>query len=403
MKSLTNRFLKYVSINTKSDPMSGQRPSTKIQFNLLNILSEELEELGLSVDYDDINGYIYAKLPANIQGKQSIGFLAHVDTAPDFCGENVNPQIHENYDGQKLHIGNDCYLDPSIFGELSNYIGQTLITTDGTTLLGADDKAGISEIMEAISYFVSNPQIKHGDIWVGFTTDEEIGTGVDKFDVDRFGADFAYTIDGGQLGELQFENFNAASASIEIVGRNVHPGTAKDIMINSQELAHNFHSSLPSEQKPELTDNYEGFIMLTNSSGNVSKTKLDYIIRDHSQELFNEKKELMLEQFETLIRPFSDQSTITITDQYLNMKEKIENEFYIIDLATEAMENCDIKPIIEPIRGGTDGARLSFMGLPCPNIFTGGHNFHGKYEYIVEESMQKAVETIIEIIKLNAK
>lgn len=403
MEKVTERFLNYVSIDTKSDPTASCRPSTAKQFDLLNVLNNELIELGVNVDYDRENGYIYAKIPANVEGKEAIGFLAHVDTAPDFNGTNVNPQIHHNYDGGIIKLNEEHNLDPELFTDLNKYIGQTIITTDGSSLLGADDKAGVSEIMEAVCYFVANPTIPHGDICIGFTTDEEIGTGANEFDVDRFGASFAYTVDGGILGELQFENFNAAGVNVEIIGRNVHPGTAKNGMINSQELAIKFHNSLPTGEKPELTDGYEGFIMLHGFTGSVDKTTLSYIIRDHDLELFKQKKAYMENIFNAIIKPYSADSTITITDQYYNMSEKIKPVMHIIDLATEAMENVQVTPIIEPIRGGTDGSRLSFMGLPCPNIFTGGHNFHGRFEYIVEESMVKATETIIEIIKINGK
>lgn len=401
MEKVTERLLKYVKIDTKSDPTATTRPSTRKQFDLLDVLNEELLELGLTVDYDRTNGYIYAKLAANVEGKPAIGFLSHVDTAPDFNGTNVKPQIHTNYDGGIITLNEDNRLDPELFTELNNYLGQTIITTDGTTLLGADDKAGISEIMEAVSYFVENQDIAHGDICVGFTTDEEIGTGANDFNVERFGAEFAYTIDGGVIGELQYENFNAAGVTAEIIGRSVHPGTAKNGMVNAQELAIKFHNAMPAAEKPELTDGYEGFIMLHSINGSVDKTTLSYIIRDHDLDLFNQKKQYMEDVFNSIVKSYAPESTITITDQYFNMSEKIKPVYHIIDLAVEAMENVGVTPLIEPIRGGTDGSKLSFMGLPCPNLFTGGHNFHGRFEYIVEESMVKATETIIEIIKLN--
>lgn len=403
MEKVTERFLKYVTIDTQSDPTASTRPSTAKQFDLLNVLNDELIALGVNVDYDRNNGYIYGKIAGNVEGKAAIGFLAHVDTAPDFNGANVNPQIITNYDGGVIKLNHEHCLDPQLFTDLNNYVGQTIITTDGNSLLGADDKAGVSEIMEMVSYFVANPEIEHGDICIGFTTDEEIGTGANDFDVKRFGADFAYTVDGGVLGELQYENFNAAGVSIEIVGRNVHPGTAKNGMINSQELAIKFHNSLPTGEKPELTEGYEGFIMLHGLTGSVELTTLNYIIRDHDMELFTQKKAYLENLFNVMIKPYSPDSTITITDQYYNMSEKIKPEFHIIELATEAMKNVNVTPLIEPIRGGTDGSKLSFMGLPCPNIFTGGHNFHGRFEYIVEESMVKSVQTIIEIIKINGQ
>lgn len=401
MENVTKRLLKYVKIDTKSDPAATSRPSTSKQFDLLDVLNDELLELGVAVDYDRTNGYIYGKIAANVEGKPAIGFLSHVDTAPDFNGTNVNPQIHSNYDGGVIKLNEENSLDPKLFTELKNYVGQTVITTDGTSLLGADDKAGISEIMEAVSYFVANPNVPHGDICIGFTTDEEIGTGANDFDVERFGADFGYTIDGGVIGELQYENFNAAGVNIEIIGRNVHPGTAKNGMINAQELGIKFHNSMPAGEKPELTEGYEGFIMLHSMTGSVDKTTLSYIIRDHDMDLYNTKKEYMENVFNSIVKPYAPDSTITIVDQYFNMSEKVKPVFHIIDLAVEAMENVGVTPLIEPIRGGTDGSKLSFMGLPCPNIFTGGHNFHGRFEYIVEESMVKATETIIEIIKIN--
>ncbi len=401
MEKVTERLLRYVKIDTKSDPSATVRPSTSKQFDLLNLLSDELLELGVTVDYDKENGYIYAKLPANVEGKDAIGFLAHVDTAPDFNGTDVKPQIIENYDGGVIALNEENSLNPEMFTELQAYKGQTIITTDGTTLLGADDKAGISEIMEAVSYFIANPEVPHGDICIGFTTDEEIGTGANDFDVERFGAKFAYTIDGGVIGELQYENFNAAAAVIEIIGRNVHPGTAKNGMINSQELAIKYHTAMPNGAKPEHTEGYEGFIMLHEFTGSVDKTTLTYIIRDHDMDLFNSKKEYMEAVFNSVIKLNAPDSTITINDQYFNMSEKVKPVYHIIDLAVEAMENVGVTPRIEPIRGGTDGSKLSFMGLPCPNIFTGGHNFHGRFEYIAEESMVKATETLIEIIKLN--
>lgn len=401
MEKVTERLLRYVAIDTKSDPTATTRPSTRNQFNLLDLLNDELLELGVNVDYDRENGYIYGKIKANVEGKPAIGFLSHVDTAPDFNGADVKPQIHPNYDGSVIKLNENNSLDPEMFTDLNNYIGQTIITTDGTSLLGADDKAGISEIMEAISYFIANPEIEHGDICIGFTTDEEIGTGANDFDVARFGADFAYTIDGGVIGELQYENFNAAGVTIDVIGRNVHPGTAKNGMINSQELAIKLHNAMPTGEKPELTEGYEGFIMLHAFSGSVDKSSLTYIIRDHDKDLFTAKKAYIENAFNAIIKPYAPDSTITITDQYFNMSEKVIPVYHIIELAKTAMENVGVTPLIEPIRGGTDGSKLSFMGLPCPNIFTGGHNFHGRFEYIVEESMVKATATIIEIIKLN--
>ncbi len=402
MENIINRFVQYAKIETTSDPKATTRPSTSTQHTLLKLLNEQLLEFGLDVVYDQENGYIYAKLAANIEGKDPIGFIAHVDTAPDYSAHNVKPQIIENYDGGDIHLNDTTVLSPTVFPSLNNYKGQTLITTDGTTLLGADDKAGIAEIMEAVKYYVDNPQLPHGQICVAFTSDEEIGTGADQFDVEQFGAKFAYTIDGGVIGELQYENFNAASAVIEIEGRSVHPGTAKNQMINSQELAHNFHASMPSASKPEYTCDYEGFIMLAAMNGDISTTTLSYIIRDHDKDLFENKKQIIEKAYELHVKPYAINSSLTITDQYYNMGEIVNEQYEIIELAKTAIENCDVKVDISPIRGGTDGSKLSFKGLPCPNIFTGGHNFHGRFEYVVVESMQKATQAIIEIIRLNA-
>jgi tripeptide aminopeptidase len=347
---------------------------------------------------------LYATLPSNTDKKvPSIGFISHMDTATDTSGENVNPKIHEKYNGKDIILNekNKITLSPNDFPELKKYIGQTLITTDGTTLLGADDKAGIAEIMTAIEYLQKHPEIKHGDIKVAFTPDEEIGRGADNFDVDFFNAEFAYTIDGGEIGELEYENFNAASLSVTIKGRNVHPGTAKNQMINSINVAHEFHSMLPNIKRPEHTDAYEGFYHLMNISGSIDETKMTYIIRDHDRTKFEEMKEHVKYVAELLNKSHHKELIkLEITDSYYNMREKIEPVMHIIETAKQAMLQSDIKPKIKPIRGGTDGSRLSYMGLPCPNIFTGGHNFHGKYEYISLQSMEKAVEVIINICKI---
>ncbi len=400
-ENMINRFTEYVKFDTQSDPQSNTRPSTKKQFDLLNLLEKQLTDLGLVVDYDKENGYIYAKLEGNTKAP-AIGFLAHVDTAPDLSGKDVKPQVIDNYDGSVIKLNNDYSLDPEVFSSLNNYINKTLITTSGDTLLGADDKAGIAEIMEAIT-FIKDNNIEHGDIWVSFTTDEEIGTGVDFFDVKRFPVDFAYTIDGLEIGEMEFENFNAASASISIEGKSIHPGSAKNQMINAGEVANQFHNSLPKGKKPEYTDGYDGFYMLTSMETNIEKATLNYIIRDHDTEKFENMKKEIESIYNAIVKPNAISSELIIKDQYFNMKEKVLEKPYIIDIAKEAMKNVNITPIVGPIRGGTDGSRLSFMGIPCPNIFTGGHNAHGRYEYVCVDSMLKASELVVEIAKLVPK
>ncbi len=400
-ENMINRFTEYVKFDTQSDPQSNTRPSTKKQFDLLNLLEKQLIDLGLVVDYDKENGYIYAKLEGNTKAP-AIGFLAHVDTAPDLSGKDVKPQVIDNYDGSVIKLNNDYSLDPEVFSSLNNYINKTLITTSGDTLLGADDKAGIAEIMEAIT-FIKDNNIEHGDIWVSFTTDEEIGTGVDFFDVKRFPVDFAYTIDGLEIGEMEFENFNAASASISIEGKSIHPGSAKNQMINAGEVANQFHNALPKGKKPEYTDGYDGFYMLTSMETNIEKATLNYIIRDHDTEKFENMKKEIENIYNAIVKPNAISSELIIKDQYFNMKEKVLEKPYIIDIAKEAMKNVNITPIVGPIRGGTDGSRLSFMGIPCPNIFTGGHNAHGRYEYVCVDSMLKASELVVEIAKLVPK
>lgn len=406
MNNLLKRFTKYIKIDTESDPNSETTPSTSKQFNLAKILVEELKNLGLQDANVDEKCYIMATLPSNIEQKvPTIGFIAHMDTSPDFSGKNVKPQIIKNYNGEDITLNENpkIILSTSDFPELKNYLGKTLITTDGTTLLGADDKAGIAEIMSALEFLKNNPEIKHGTIKVGFAPDEEIGRGADYFDVKKFNADFAYTIDGGPIGELEYENFNAAGAKITVLGRNVHPGTAKNQMINAQHIAMEFNSLLPSNQRPEHTEKYEGFFHLISFIGNVERTELQYIIRDHDKKLFEKKKKLMLQVADFLNNKYQREIIHTeIKDQYFNMKEKIEPVMHIVELAKKAMEQVDVNPNIKAIRGGTDGARLSFMGLPTPNIFGGGHNFHGRFEFIPLESMQKAVEVIVKIIELNA-
>lgn len=405
-KKMIDRFFKYVKIDTKSDPDSETCPSTKIQFNLANLIVEDMKKIGLEDVEMDRNGYIMATLPANVDGVPTIGFIAHMDTAPNFSGTNVNPRIIENYDGKDIVLNEKENIVSYIknFPDLKNYKGKDLIVTDGTTLLGADDKAGIVEIIEAMEYLKKHPEIKHGKIRVAFTPDEEIGRGADLFDVKKFGAEFAYTMDGGKIGELEFENFNAAGAKIEIIGRDIHPGEAKDKMINSILLGMEFNSMLPIEQRPEYTSGYEGFFMVDTFAGTVEKTVMEYIIRDHSFEKFEEKKNIFSEAAKFIQNKYKEAIIkIDVEDSYYNMREKIEPVYHIIDLAKKSMEEIGITPIIKPIRGGTDGSRLSYMGLPCPNIFTGGHNFHGKHEYICIQSMEKARDLIVKIIENLAK
>ncbi len=403
MKQVKYKFLKYIKFDTKSDPQSNSTPSSVKQFELAKELQKELEDLELKVKLTD-KCYLYATLPSNSDKKvPTIGFIAHMDTAPDTSGENVNPQIYEDYNGEDIVLNEkeNIILSPKDFPELKKYKGQTIITTDGTTLLGADDKAGIASIMTAIEYLQKHPEIKHGDIKIAFTPDEEIGRGADHFDVNFFNAEFAYTIDGGEIGELEYENFNAASLSVTVSGRNVHPGTAKNQMINSINVAHEFHSMLPNIKRPEHTDGYEGFYHLMDISGNIDETKMTYIIRDHDRAKFEEMKEHVKHVAELLNKSHHKELIkLEITDSYYNMHEKIEPVMHIIDFAKQAMKDANVKPKIKPIRGGTDGSRLSYMGLPCPNIFTGGHNFHGKYEYISLQSLEKAVEVIVNITKI---
>lgn len=404
MKKVQERFLEYVKINTKSDEESESIPSTKCQLDLSKVLEKELKEIGLSDVKLDEFGYVYATLKANTDKKiPTIGFISHMDTAPDMSGENVKPQFVKDYNGdvivlnEKLNIN----LDPKEFPELKNYVGKTLITTDGTTLLGADDKAGISEIITAVEYLINHPEIKHGDIKIGFTPDEEVGRGADKFDVEGFGADFAYTVDGGALGELEYENFNAAGAKVVIKGKNVHPGSAKNKMINSSLVAYEFLSMLPLDEVPEKTEGYEGFSFLISINGTVENTEMSFIIRDFFEDTFNRRIEEFKNAEKKLNEVYGEGTVkVEIKEQYRNMKEKIEPVMHIVETAKKAMEMANITPDVVPIRGGTDGARLSFMGLPTPNMFTGGENFHGRYEYIAVESMEKAVETIVNIIKL---
>ena len=401
---LVERFLTYVKVDTQSNEASISCPSTEKQFNLLNLLKDELAAIGMQEITLDENGYLFATLPANTDKPlPTIGFLAHVDTATDFTGANVKPQMIENYDGGDIVLNEalNIILSPKDFPELSGYKGQTLITTDGTTLLGADDKAGIAEIMTAMDYLIQHPEIKHGKIRVAFTPDEEIGRGPHKFDVERFNADFAYTLDGGPLGELEFESFNAASAKLTVKGTNVHPGSAKNKMVNSMKIAMDFHAELPKEEAPEYTEGYEGFYHLLAMNGDVEQTNLSYIIRDHDRSKFEAKKANMLKIAAKYQEKYGQENIILeVNDQYYNMGEKIEPVKEIVDVAHQAMVNLGIKPIVKPIRGGTDGSQLSFMGLPTPNIFAGGENFHGKFEYVSVQSMEKASEVIVELVQL---
>jgi len=405
-QNFIDRFISYVTIDTESDPNSETTPSTAKQWDLANKLADELKTMGMSDVSIDANAYIMATLPSNVNHDVPvIGFISHFDTTPDYTGANVKPQIVENYQGQDLVLNTeeDIVLSPDYFEDLLLYKGQTLITTDGTTLLGADDKAGITEIMEAMKYLINNPEIKHGTIKIGFTPDEEIGRGAHKFDVEKFGADWAYTMDGSQIGELEYENFNAAGAVIKVNGKIVHPGYAKGKMVNSMYYASEFINALPKHETPEHTEGYEGFFHLYAVNGEVESTKLEYIIRDHDKVKFEARKALMQKIVTDLNKKYGKPVfEIEIKDQYYNMKEKVTPVMHIVDIAEEAMKALDIKPLIKPIRGGTDGSQLSYMGLPCPNIFAGGHNFHGRYEYVPVESMIKATEVICKIAEITA-
>ena len=403
-KYLIDRFIRYVTVDTESDPTSETTPSTAKQWDLANALVKELKLIGLHDVTIDDNAYIMATLPSNVPHKvPTIGFISHFDTTPDFTGKDVKPQIIENYDGKDivLNKAQNIILSPTYFEDLLLYKGQTLITTDGTTLLGADDKAGITEIVSAMEYLVQHPEIKHGKIRIGFTPDEEIGRGAHKFDVDKFGAGWAYTMDGSQVGELEYENFNAAGALVSIKGKIVHPGYAKGKMVNSMYIATDYINSLPRLETPEHTQNRQGFFHLYSVTGEVDSTQLQYIIRDHDKEHFEARKEMMLKLADELNSQLGEPCvSVEIKDQYFNMREKIEPVMHIVDIAEKAMEQAGIKPLIKPIRGGTDGSQLSFKGLPCPNIFAGGHNFHGRFEYVPVESIQKAIEVIVNIAQL---
>lgn len=401
-KELLERFTSYVTIDTQSDETSEETPSTEGQWTLANKLVEELKEIGIKDVTIDEHAYVMATLPANTdKDVPVIGFLAHVDTATDFTGTNVNPQVVENYDGGDIHLNESTVLSPTDFPELPTYKGHTLITTDGTTLLGADNKAGITEIMTAIHYLIDHPEIKHGEIRVAFTPDEEIGRGPHKFDVERFGASYAYTVDGGPLGELQYESFNAATGKVTFYGNSVHPGTAKNKMVNAVKLAIDFQNQLPSDEAPENTEGYEGFYHLNSFEGDVDQANLVYLIRDHDKEKFAQKKSDMKQIAEQMKEKYgAERVELEIEDQYYNMGDKISPVKHIVDIAHQAMENKGVEPLVQPIRGGTDGSQLSYMGLPTPNIFTGGENFHGKYEYISLDNMEKSATVIVEIARL---
>lgn len=401
---LQNRFINYAKIYSTSDPESETTPSTPQQWNIAKYIFQELQNLGLDqVELDD-NGYIYAYIPSNLENdnEPTIGFIAHYDTSPDFNGENVNPKIWDDYDGGDLLLNSETgfTLSPSKFESLKNYVGKTLITTDGTSLLGADDKAGVAEIVTAAEYLLAHPEIKHGRIAIGFTPDEEIGRGAHKFNVQKFGAEWAYTMDGSEAGELEYENFNAAGAVVKIHGLSVHPGYAFGKMINAALLASEFVQMLPENETPATTKGFEGFFHSTDLSADVSEAKLQYIIRDHDEEKFEKRKKFMLDKVSEFNEKYGEGTAeITIKEQYRNMKQQFEGKMHIVDIAAQAMKDANVEPQIKAIRGGTDGAQLSYMGLPCPNIFAGGMNFHGPYEYVALETMEKAVKVIVNIAK----
>ena len=404
-EKVVQRFLKYVTFDTTANPNNSNCPSSEGQRVFANYLVEELKSLGLEDAHVDENSYVMATLRGNTEGVETIGFISHLDTAPDVTGKNVKPKIIKNYDGKDIVLNEELNIitSPKDYPDLKEFIGEDLIVTDGTTLLGADDKAGISEIVTAIEYLVNNPEIKHGDIKIGFTPDEEIGRGADLFNVEKFGAKYAYTIDGGIMGELQYENFNAAAAKITIQGRNVHPGAAKNKMINALHIAAEISQMFPQSERPETTEGYEGFYHLNDINGNVENATMVYIIRDHSKEKFEHRKQYMKDAISKVSEKYNGRVTLELNDQYYNMKEKVEPVKFIVDIAEEAMKECDITPIIVPIRGGTDGARLSFMGLPCPNIFTGGLNFHSKNECIPIIALEKCSNLIVKIAQKYAQ
>ncbi|MCR8746450.1 peptidase T [Romboutsia lituseburensis] len=404
-QKVVERFLKYVAFDTTADPKNSNCPSSEGQRVFANYLVEELKGLGLTDVNVDENSYVMATLKGNTDGVDTIGFISHLDTAPDVTGKDVNPRIVKNYDGKDIILNEELNIVTKIsdYPEIASFVGEDLIVTDGTTLLGADDKAGIAEIVTAIEYLISNPEIKHGDIKIGFTPDEEIGRGADLFDVEKFGAKYAYTIDGGIEGELQYENFNAAGATITIQGRNVHPGASKNKMINALHIVAEISEKFPANERPENTEGYEGFYHLNDINGNVEKASMVYIIRDHDNEKFESRKAYMQETINKLNEKYDGRITLDLNDQYFNMKEKVEPVKFIVDIAQDAMNEVGINPLVLPIRGGTDGARLSFMGLPCPNIFTGGLNFHSKNECIPVRSMEKCAELIVKIAQKYAE
>lgn len=405
--TIVDRFIKYARIDTQSDENNSQTPSTQKQFNLAKEVEKEALEMGLVDVSLDNNCYLMATLPANTNKKNIpvIGFISHFDTSPDMSGENVSPRIVKNYDGSDIILNevNNVILSPKDFSELLKFKGDDIIVTDGTTLLGADDKAGIAEIMNAMQYLIDHPEIEHGKIRIAFTPDEEIGRGADKFDVKKFGAEWAYTMDGSEVGELEYENFNAAYAKIDIQGRNVHPGYAKNKMINALHIANELVSMLPEKDRPEHTEGYEGFFHLISLNGTVEDSKISYIIRDHDREIFENRKKMMVDAVDTLNKKYDNRITLDMKDQYYNMREKVEPVMHIVDYAHRAMEELGISPIVKPIRGGTDGSKLSFMGLPCPNIFAGGMNFHGKYEFLPISALEKASKVIVKIAELVAR
>lgn len=401
-EKLIERLVRYAKIDTQSDFNSTECPTTPGQWDLLHVLQKELTDIGLTEITLDDNGYLFATLPSNTdRDVPVIGFLAHVDTATDYTGKNVQPQRIDNYDGKDVPLNAQTIMTVNDFPELTNYIGHTLITTDGTTLLGADNKAGIAEIITAVEYLLANPDIKHGKLRIAFTPDEEIGRGPHKFDVEKFGAKYAYTMDGGPLGELQYESFNAAGAKVICHGISVHPGSAKDKMVNSILIANEFQTAMPADEVPEKTEGYEGFVHLMQVSGDTEKTTLNYIIRYFDAETFKARKQLMVETVSKLKNKYGEHAiTLEIEEQYFNMREKIEPVMEIVDIMADAFKNLDIEPNIVPVRGGTDGSQLSYMGMPTPNVFTGGENYHGKYEYISVDNMEKATNVIIEAVKL---
>ena len=405
MEKILDRFLRYVSIDTQSCEGSGTQPSTEKQFNLLRVLLSDLKAMGVEAELDEF-GYVMGRIPANVQGNvPKLGFIAHVDTSPDASGADIKPQIIDNYDGGDIALKGvaGLFLKPSEFPELLDHKGETLVTTDGTTLLGADDKAGVAEIMDAVQYVVSHPEFKHGEIRIAFTPDEEIGRGVAKFDVKKFDADYGYTMDGGEVGELEFENFNAAAASVHIQGRNVHPGYAKGKMLNAIRIGMEFNGLLPADQKPENTEGYEGFFHLIGFNGTVEEADFSYIIRDHDMAKYEQKKEFIKDCARVINERYGEGvASVEVKHQYYNMRKQVEPHYHIVEKAIKAMEMEGIKPKVQPIRGGTDGANLSFMGLPCPNIFAGGLNFHGKMEFVSLQSMEKAAKVILNLLSLFA-